>query len=458
MVLEVNNPYSGELLCKLPKDGGVELQQKLEKVADAYGHWRLLDLPARRQQVALGLAYFSQHSEEIAREISQQMGKPITQARHEVKIMCARGEHMLEIAEAALAPQVLPQKDGVHRRIQHEPLGMVLNIAAWNFPLLLAVNVVVPALLAGNVVLLKHSAKTPLCGLHFERAFGRLQPAGLVANLILDHQETSQLIQDPRLRHVAFTGSVAGGRQVFQQVAQAGHHFMDTGLELGGKDPAYLAEDVNLEAAVAAVVDGACYNAGQSCCAIERVYVHQKHYQEFLERAKVQMGRYQLGDPMDENTSMGPLASATAPAFLAQQVQEAQAKGARLLLGGEPAAHGAFAPTLLADCTQDSQVMQDESFGPLLPVQQVASDAEALQKMNDSRYGLTACVWTRDRQRAEYFAQQLQTGTVFQNRCDYLDPGLSWTGVKDSGKGSTLSTYGFWHLTQRKSIHFKDEV
>jgi acyl-CoA reductase-like NAD-dependent aldehyde dehydrogenase len=362
---------------------------------------------------------------------------------------------MLSIAEASLAPEVLPYEPAFHLRIEHEPLGVVLDIAAWNYPLLIAVNVVVPALLAGNAVLLKHSAKTPLAGVHFERAFASLPVPHLVTNLVLTHEETERLIQDERVDHVAFTGSVAGGRAVHRTAAQ---RFIDVGLELGGKDPAYVAEDADPDFAVANVVDGACYNAGQSCCAVERVYVHEKLAGWFLERAKKLVDEYVLGDPLDEKTTMGPLASAAALDVLEKQVADARKRGARVLAGGrrlEGARGPFFQPTLLADCPNESAVMQEESFGPLVPVLVVKDDDEALRHMNDSRYGLTASVWTRDRARAERFVRELEAGTVYQNRCDYLEPSLPWTGVKDSGKGSTLSRYGFYQLTRRKSVHLR---
>jgi len=362
---------------------------------------------------------------------------------------------MIECADRALAPDVLPERPGVHRRIEHVPLGVVLDLAAWNYPLLIAVNVVVPALLAGNAVLLKHSARTPLCGRHFAQAFAGMEPPGLCADLVLTHEQTAELIRSPAVDHVAFTGSVEGGSRVYREVSR---RFIDAGLELGGADPAYVAADADLAFAVPNVVDGACYNAGQSCCAIERVYVHASRYREFLEQAREVMARYVLGDPMDDGTTMGPMATPSAVELLRGRVEDAVARGGRLVLGGVPSEDGRFfPPTLLADCPQDCAAMQEESFGPLLPSRPVADDDEALALMNDSRYGLTASVWTADRARAERFARELEAGTVYQNRCDHLDPALPWTGVKESGKGSTLSRYGFWHLTRRKSIRMEEQ-
>ncbi|MEE2888733.1 MAG: aldehyde dehydrogenase family protein [Planctomycetota bacterium] len=449
--MNVLNPYSGELVCSIEETTDTELQQRLTQAGEALRTWRRTSVEERVARLRAGIQYFREDRESIALEITQQMGKPLAQARGEVDAMIDRAEHMLEIAPAVLAPDLLEPKPGFHRRIEHEPLGVVFNLAAWNYPLLIAVNVVVPALLAGNVVLLKHSSKTPLCGDRFAKAFPH------VSHLVLDHERTAALIRSGEVDHVAFTGSVEGGREVFQQAA-SGPKFLDTGLELGGADPAYVAADADLDVAVAAIVDGACYNAGQSCCAVERVYVHQDHYQEFLERAQLELRNYQLGDPQDESTTMGPMASRSAVGFLRSQVEDAIKRGSKLLEGGDAAGESGqfFTPTLLADCPNDCEVMQEESFGPVLPVASVANDEEAIARMNDSRFGLTASVWTPDRERAERFAAELKTGTVFQNRCDFLDPDLPWTGVGDSGKGSTLSRYGLLCLTRRKSLHFKD--
>jgi len=382
------------------------------------------------------------------------MGRPLANARGELATMFDRADQSISDAPTALAADVLP-KDGFVRRIEHEPLGIVLDIAAWNYPLVIPINVIVPALLAGNVVLLKHSAKTPLSGQAFARAFGALDVPDLVTELTLTHEQTADLIGRPQIDHVCFTGSVDGGRRIYQAVAKS--RLIDVGLELGGKDPAYVAADADVEFAAANLVDGACFNAGQSCCAIERVYVHRDLYESFLEKAATHLAAYQLGDPLLESTTMGPLASRGAPAFLQRQVDDATGRGARLLIGGHvPKRLGNFyPPTLLADVQNDAAVMQEESFGPLLPVSRVSDDDEALAKMNDSSFGLTASIWTADPERAESLASRLSAGTIFQNRCDFLDPTLPWTGWGESGKGSTLSRYGFYHLTRRKSIHFR---
>jgi acyl-CoA reductase-like NAD-dependent aldehyde dehydrogenase len=450
----VINPYDGSTVCELEIDQGAGLDRKVDRAAAAKPAWRAVPLGERVRQVTAALGYFTDRREEIARDVTRQMGKPIVEARREVDTMLARARHMIAIAPAALAADAPEAPPGLELRIEHEPLGVVLDVAAWNYPLLIPVNVVVPALLAGNVVLLKHSGKTPLCGRHFARAFAGLSVPSVVTDLVLTHADTAALVKDPRVDHVAFTGSVRGGHEI-QQAASG--RFLDVGLELGGKDPAYVAEDTDLDAAVAGIVDGACYDAGQSCCAVERVYVHRKHYGAFLAKAEAAMREYVLGDPLAEATTMGPLASRDAVDLLERQVADAVRRGARLIAGGRrlPTHPGFFPPTLLADCAQDSLIMQEESFGPTLPARAVADDAEAVRLMNDSRYGLTASVWTKSADRARWFAERLEAGTIYQNRCDFLEPALPWTGVKDSGRGSTLSRYGFLHLTRRKSLNFR---
>lgn len=455
-VLKVINPFDQKIVCELPWEEETTLNKKIGEAHQAWGQWRHLSLDERTKQVKIGLERFRSRSEAIAREITLQMGKPIAQSKREMETFFDRADYMISIAGKSLSPIVLPEKKGFHRRIEHLPLGVVFNIAAWNYPLLIPVNVIVPALLAGNTVVLKHSARTPLCGKAFETAFGELEIPGLVTNLVLTHQQTLSVIEDARIHYVAFTGSVPGGSQIYRHSAK---RFIDVGLELGGKDPAYVAEDTDLDFAVENIIDGACYNAGQSCCAVERVYVHHTLYEPFLIKAKKVLEAYQLGNPLEPGTTMGPLVSRSALELLENQVRDGITRGGRLIMGGKrlPDSEGNFfLPTLIADLPNRAELMQEESFGPIVPVMSVADDEEALKCMSDSRYGLTASVWTRDRERAEYFAQNLETGTLYQNRCDYLDPALPWTGMKDSGIAATLSEFGFYHLTKRKSIHFRE--
>ncbi len=455
MTLCVINPYDREVVARLAFDSGPRCEAALRQADETFQRWRFTPLDERIAVIRKGLDYFHRQRKIIATEITAQMGKPVRESRNELKGFFERAGYMLEAAPAALAPDVLPVQDGLARMIRHEPLGVVFDIAAWNYPLLIAVNVVVPALAAGNTVVLKHSARTPLCGRHFEEAFRHCP--GLVNHLVLNHADTAAVIQDPRVAHVVFTGSVEGGRRI-QQVAA--DRFIGVGLELGGKDPAYVAADADLAMAVPLIVEGACYNAGQSCCAVERVYVHREVYEAFVTQAQVAMRVFRPGPPMDPSTTLGPLADRGALVRLEDQVRDAIARGARLVSGGERCGEdGAFfAPTLLADVPDTADVMQAESFGPILPVQVVADDREALARMNASRYGLTASVWTRSRERVDWLADRLEAGTVYQNRCDYLDPGLPWSGVKESGRGVSLSSYGYHHLTRTKSLHYRTGV
>ncbi len=456
--LQVTSPFDGSLVADVPYDTPDTIETRLQAAQAAQTRWRRVPLPDRIRTVEAVLEHLSDAGDTIARDVTRQMGKPITQSRAELHTLLDRARQSIADAPAALAADELP-RDGFVRRIEHEPLGIVFDIAAWNYPLVIPINVIVPALLAGNVVLLKHSARTPLTGQAFADAFSTTDVPDLLTHLILSHEQTARLIADRRIGHVSFTGSVEGGQQIYRALAAS--RLIDIGLELGGKDPAYVAADADLDFAVDNLVDGACYNAGQSCCAVERVYVHRDLYEAFLERAAERMAQYTLGDPLEESTTLGPLASPSAPAFLQQQVDDAVRRGARLLTGGrtpDDLPGSFYLPTLLADVDNQADIMQQESFGPLMPVCPVTDDDQALALMNDSVFGLTASVWTRDVERAERMARELQAGTVFQNRCDYLDPQLPWTGWGDSGRGSTLSRYGFLHLTRRKSIHFRTQT
>ena len=334
---------------------------------------------------------------------------------------------------------------------------MVVDLPAWNYPLLTAVNVVIPAILAGNAVIVKHSPRSPLCGEHFARAFAAAgAPKNLVQALHCDHPASERMVGDPRVDAVFFTGSVYGGHRI-QQAASAGFAHVD--LELGGNDPAYVAADADVVKVAEQIVDGAMYNAGQSCCAVERVYVHKDRHADLVEACRALVLGYVLGDPTDAKTSLGPMAQPNHPGELAALVDDAIRRGAHLITGGKASAVGGhgrfFEPTLLDAMTPTMRLMREESFGPILPICAVSSDEEALALMNDSALGLTASVWTNDRERAERFARGLEAGTVYMNRCDALDPALPWVGVKGSGRGVTLSALGFDHLTRPKAIHFR---
>ena len=362
-----------------------------------------------------------------------------------------------------LAPEALDAvrpgaKEGFERQIKRVPLGVIAVVAPWNYPYLTAVNAVLPALISGNTVVLKHSHQTPLCAERFLEAFsGAGIPSGVFQYLHLSHADTARLMGDRRVASVCFTGSVAGGRAV---VAATAAGFATSGLELGGKDPAYVRADANLAHAVETLTDGAFYNSGQSCCGIKRIYVAASRYEDFVAGVVDLTQKYRLGSPLDPETTLGPVVRTSAAEAIRAQVREAVARGARPLIDESSFAAAApgtpyLAPQVLVDVDHSMAIMRDETFGPAVGIMRVASDDEAIRLMNDSDFGLTAAIFSADPERAEALGDALETGTVFLNRCDYLDPALAWTGVKNSGRGCTLSRVGFEQLTRPKSYHFK---
>ena len=450
----LRSPYDRTEIRRIEHDADEQMMAKLTRAQEAYRSWRTVPVSERVGRVEKCLKYFELHRNSIAIDVTRQMGKPLHESRAEVDMMLERARACLNLAEVALTPQVLPHKPGYVRRIEHQPMGVILVIATWNYPLLVPINVLITGLLAGNAVLLKHSPLTWLTGRAFAEAFTDLGP-GLVNDLVIDHQQAARLMTDRRIAHVSFTGSARSGQEVYQTVASS--RLIDVGLELSGKDAAYVAEDANLDFTVPCIVKGALYNAGQSCGSVERVYVHQSLYREFVERVEQELDKYVIGDPLERGTTLGPMARRQVLHFLEDQVLDATDQGADLVTGGE--LFGPFfRPTLLVDVPQSAKVMREETFGPIIAVARVASDDEAIKYVDDSRFGLTASIWTQDCKRAERFAGAVEVGTVFQNRCDYLDPELPWTGVRDSGKGSTLSVSGFFHVTRRKSVHFRTKT
>ncbi len=453
----IDDPYTGETACTVEVTSEDELSRVLDEARGAANALAAMSVEERVALTDRALGKMEARAEEIAADITRQMGKPLAQSRNEIRGMAERWRYMQSIAKEALADIVLPPKEKFERRIVKEPLGVVLDLPAWNYPLLTAVNAIVPAVLAGNAVVVKHSPRTPLCGWHFARAFEEAAaPKGTVSAIFLDYAATERLVGDERIDHVLFTGSVHGGHRI---QAAAKDRFMHVGLELGGNDPAYAAADCDLEKTVENIVDGAIYNAGQSCCAVERVYVHESIYERFVAAAEPLVRAYVMGDPFDAATTLGPIAQPWHPKELEDFVRDAVGKGAKLVVGGKATQVGGkgrfFEATMLRDVPQEADLMRRESFGPILAIAKVASDEEALAKMNHSRLGLTASVWTSDRERAARMARSLQFGTVYMNRCDALDPALPWTGVKDSGRGVTLSALGFDALTRPKAIHFR---
>jgi len=398
---------------------------------------------------------------DIVPELAWQMGRPVRFGAGELRGFAERARHMI-----AIAPQVLDRVEpepvaGFRRYIKREPLGTVLVVAPWNYPYLTAVNTIIPALMAGNSVILKHASQTLLVGERFAEAMRLAQlPQGLFHNLLLDHRQTAAIIGSGRVQQVNFTGSVDAGKAM--ESAATGR-FIGVGLELGGKDPAYVRADANLDHAVENLVDGSYFNSGQSCCAVERIYVDQAIYPAFVEGFVALTRQYVLGNPLDQATTLGPLVSPGAADFVRGQIADAVKQGARALI--DPKAFAAdvpgsayLAPQVLVDVSHQMSVMREESFGPVVGIMPVSGDDEAIALMNDSPFGLSASLWTQDLDAAERLGNAIATGTVFMNRCDYLDPALAWTGVKHSGRGVTLSPLGYEHLTRAKSFHLRHEV
>jgi len=462
---------SEKLTCITPVDGTVYVERPLATAAEteaalararkAQAEWRHVSVNDRGRCLSRAVDAFVAKGAEIAEEISWQMGRPVAHSPSEIGGFEERARYMIDAAPAALADIAADLKPGFTRFIRRDPLGVVFVVAPWNYPYLTAVNSVVPALMAGNAVILKHSHQTPLCAERFAEAFAAAGlPEGVFQVLHLSHSTTADLISHDGIDFVAFTGSVPGGHAVQEAAA---NRFIGAGLELGGKDPAYVRADVNLDHAIENVVDGAFFNAGQSCCGIERVYVHESVFDTFVEGAAALVGRYRLGNPLDKETTLGPMVRAKAADFVRDQIREAVAAGARALV--DPKTFPAdkegtpyLAPQVLIDVDHSMRVMSEETFGPVVGIMKVASDEEAIRLMNDSAYGLTASIWTTDEAAAIAVGERVETGTWFMNRCDYLDPALAWTGVKDSGRGCTLSRVGYEQLTRPKSFHLRTAV
>jgi acyl-CoA reductase-like NAD-dependent aldehyde dehydrogenase len=454
--------------CVSPVDGRVYASRRVasrKEITAAFAAAHAAQERWKRRPIAERAAYCSAAvdamiamTEEIVPELAWQMGRPVRYGAGELRGFEERARYMIAIAGEALSNLDPGPKDGFVRYVKRDPLGVVLAIAPWNYPYLTAVNSIIPALMAGNTVILKHAASTLLVAERFQQAFDQARlPRGVFQHLVLDHGQTAEIIAGGHANMVCFTGSVAGGKAM--EEAAAGR-FINVGLELGGKDPAYVRPDADLAHAVESLVDGAFFNSGQSCCGIERIYVHKKVWSDFLDGFVDLTRRYVLGSPLDHATTLGPMVRAEAAALVRKQIAAAVRAGARAHIDtksfpmdrpGTPY----MAPQVLTSVTHRMRVMMDESFGPVVGIMKVAGDEEALELMNDSRYGLTAAIWTQDVDAARAIGDEVQTGTVFMNRCDYLDPALTWTGVKETGRGATLSKVGYDALTRPKSYHFR---
>ncbi len=453
------SPIDGMMYTERELATNEQIEAALAKSVTAQREWKHVSIAERVNICRQMLAYLVERADKIGEELTWQMGRPLAYSPLEIRRGFAeRVNYLCDIAEEALSDIAIEPKENFQRFIRREPLGTVLVLAPWNYPWLASVNAIVPAILAGNSVILKIAPQTPLVAERYAEAFKNADlPDGVFQFLHIDHAQVAEVIKDPRINFVAFTGSVAGGHAVQRAASE---RFIATGLELGGKDPAYVRPDAQLEAAIENLVDGAMFNSGQSCCAIERIYVHQDMYEKFVEGYVELTKQYRLGNPLDPKITLGPMVRTDAADKVREHIQDALHRGAQALIAptlfpknqkGTPY----LAPQVLVNVDHNMLVMTEESFGPVVGIMPVKSDDEAIEFMNDSRYGLTASIWTSDVDAALQIGDKIECGTFYMNRCDYLDPALAWVGVKDSGRGCTLSKLGFDAFTRPKSFHLR---
>ncbi|MDT7828324.1 aldehyde dehydrogenase family protein [Pricia sp. S334] len=453
------SPIDGSVYRSTTEHGTRDIENAISLAHRAFPDWAALSINERATFVTSFVAAIVADKADIATEITWQMGRPVAQSPGEINGFKDRADYMIGIAEEALHPFVPEGQSMGKRFVERVPLGIIGVMSPWNYPFLTSVNAIVPALMAGNVVLLKHSFQTPLVAERYAQAAIKAGlPKGVFQILHLNHENTARLIADPKLGGVCFTGSVKGGIAIQHALTDS---FIPCGLELGGKDPAYVRADANLEHSIENLLDGSFFNSGQSCCGIERIYVHEAVYNRFIDGFVSLAKKYILGNPLEQDTDLGPMVKTEAADFVRAQIGRALHKGARSLIDetlfpsskkGTPY----LSPHVLVDVNHDMAVMTEESFGPVVGIMKVKNDEEAIGLMNDSKYGLTASLWTDDMDEAQSIAGRVEAGTIFMNRCDYLDPALAWTGYKNSGRGVTLSKFGYDHLTKVKSFHFRE--
>lgn len=450
------SPVDGRIYAERPALPLAEAKAAAARAKAAQKDWAARPLDERIALVMAGVEALNAMKAPVVEELAWQMGRP-TRYGGEFGGMNERSRYMASIAATALAPTMVEDGATFRRYIAREAVGVVLVIAPWNYPYMTAMNTIVPALIAGNAVMLKHASQTLLVGERIGMAMAEAGvPADIFQNVVLDHATTEALIGARAFGFVNFTGSVGGGVAI--EKAAAGT-FTGVGLELGGKDPGYVRADADLDAAVDSLMDGAMFNAGQCCCGIERIYVHESLYDAFVEKAVAWVKALKLGNPFEPETTLGPMAHARFARIVREQVAEAVAAGAKPLIDPAlfPADDGGayLAPQILVNVDHSMRVMTEESFGPVVGIMKVSGDEEAIALMNDCHYGLTASIWTADTEAAAEIGARIETGTVFMNRCDYLDPALCWTGCKDTGRGAALSALGYQSVTQPKSYHLK---
>ena len=452
--LQCISPIDGSTYAERQSISTADASASVAKARDAQKAWAAKSLQERIDLVMAGVAAVGDMNDEIVPELAWQMGRPIRYGG-EFGGFNERASYMAKIANEGLADLNIDGEGDIDRIIKRVPHGVMLVVAPWNYPYMTAINTVAPALIAGNAVVLKHATQTLLVGERMVKAFASAGvPTDVFQNVFLDHDTTSELISNRAFDFINFTGSVGGGKAMERAAAGT---FTGVGLELGGKDPGYVMEDADLDAAVDTLIDGAMFNAGQCCCGIERIYVVESRFDQFVEKAVAIVNGYKLGNPLDEETTLGPMANVRFAKEVRAQISEAVAIGAKAHIETFTADDGSayLTPQILTNVSHDMRVMREESFGPVVGIMKVKDDAEAIALMNDSDFGLTASLWTADVARAQSIGDQIETGTVFMNRCDYLDPSLCWTGCKDTGRGGGLSVIGYHNLTRPKSYHLK---
>ena len=455
MTIKCISPIDGSIYAERPTLSRSDADAAVKRAKIAQKKWNMHPIKERIELVKAGVAAIGAMNTEIIPEIAWQMGRPIRYGG-EFGGFNERASYMADIAIDALAPIEIENSNNFRRVIKRVPHGLVLVVAPWNYPFMTAINTVAPALIAGNAVMLKHASQTPLVGERLAKAFHSVGiPRDVFQNVFLDHDTTSALISGRAFGFINFTGSVSGG--VAMEKAAAGT-FTGIGLELGGKDPGYVMEDANLDSAVETLIDGAMFNSGQCCCGIERIYVVESLFNDFIKKAVAIVNQYKLGNPLDPETTIGPMAHVRFADEVRAQTQEAIKDGAKAHIDPclFPMDDGAYLmPQILTNVTHDMRIMREESFGPVVGIMPVKNDEEAIKLMNDSNFGLTVSLWTKDINRAEAIADKIDTGTVFMNRADYLDPALCWTGCKETGRGGGLSIIGYHNITRPKSYHLK---
>jgi len=452
--LNIHNPANGELIIALPADDAASVADKVATARAAQPAWAALPLARRRACIEGFRAGVLRDLEQLATTLTRETGKPIRQARNELNGLLPRIDFFLAETERVIATETLADEGGVREQIEHEPLGLVANISAWNYPWFVGCNVILPALLTGNAVLYKPSEYATLSGLEIARLLHEAGVPREVMVCLVGTGEVGQALLEQKLDGVFFTGSHATGQRIAREVGQ---RLVKLQLELGGKDPTYVCDDADARLAAESLADGAMYNTGQSCCSVERIYVHESVHDAFVEHFVRTVQGFRLGDPMNEQTYIGPITRRPQLDVLQAQVQDAVQRGARVLHGGRtlPGPGNWFEPTVLVDVDHSMEIMREESFGPVVGIQKVRDDAAAVALMNDTRYGLTAGVYTRDEERAQGILSRVRAGTVYWNCCDRVSPRLPWSGVGDSGVGLTLSKYGIQAFTRPKAWHLR---